>query len=369
MKPPSIPGYFSIPLLLACLCASPATAAQDAAKQKELAEARADLERASRRIAELANDGSRTVSTTTTRMRIGKPVLGVLLAPDAEEGVRITGVTPDSGADKAGLMAGDRLLRIDGKPVKGADGDARLEFARTALGDLKTGQPMQVTFQRRGQVRNIDVTPEANRSSLQLERLQDGLAPIAGLENVLPLISSAVSPNVMLELRRLGGDCTGNDCTLPVLSEALRWRGLNLASVDPQLGRYFGTDSGVLVVSTIPDLSGLQAGDVILEVEGKRVATPQEALRAMTARKPGEHATLRIMRDKSQRDAQVTVPERPQKLELVPAAPRPPAPPTAKPPAAPAAPPKAALLSSETSSIVFVPAEPAPASPSNSQTE
>ena len=366
MKSPSTPGYFSIPLLLACLCASPATAAQDAAKQKELAEARADLERASRRIAELATDGTRTVSTTTSRMRIGKPVLGVLLAPDAEEGVRITGVTPDSGADKAGLMAGDRLLRIGGKPVKGADGDMRLEYARTALSDLKTGQPMQVTFQRRGQVRNIDVTPEANRSSLQLERLQDGLAPIAGLENVLPLISSAVSPNVMLELRRLGSDCTGNDCTLPVLSEALRWRGLNLASVDPQLGRYFGTDSGVLVVSTIPDLSGLQAGDVILQVEGKPVATPQEALRAMTARKPGEHATLRIMRDKTQRDAQVTVPERPQTLELVPAAPRPPA--TRAPATAPT-PPKAALLSSETSSVVFVPAEPAPAAPSSSQTE
>ena len=45
-----------------------------------------------------------------------------------------------------------------------------------------------------------------------------------------------------------------------MLAEAFRWNGLNLASVDAKLGRYFGTDRGVLVLSSGPDLAGLQAG-------------------------------------------------------------------------------------------------------------
>ena len=67
------------------------------------------------------------------------------------------------------------------------------------------------------------------------------------------------------EIIRIGprGDCKGKNCKLPMLAEAFRWNGLNLASVDAQLGRYFGTDRGVLVLSAGADLAGLQAGDVI----------------------------------------------------------------------------------------------------------
>ena len=43
------------------------------------------------------------------------------------------------------------------------------------------------------------------------------------------------------------GDCgkgKGKDCGLPVIYEAFRWQGLNLASLDAGLGRYFGTAEG-----------------------------------------------------------------------------------------------------------------------------
>src|SRR3546814_7104594 len=86
-----------------------------------------------------------------------------------------------------------------------------------------------------------------------------------------------VPPKVHHEVIRSGPGvaCKGKDCDMPTLMSAFRWNGLNLATVDKQLGRYFGTDHGVLVLSN-GDLAGLQAGDVIQRIEGKAVARSEE---------------------------------------------------------------------------------------------
>src|SRR3546814_1216413 len=55
-----------------------------------------------------------------------------------------------------------------------------------------------------------------------------------------------VPPKVHHEVIRIGPGvaCKGKDCDMPTLMSAFRWNGLNLATVDKQLGRYFGTDHG-----------------------------------------------------------------------------------------------------------------------------
>src|SRR3546814_20271145 len=118
---------------------------------------------------------------------------------------------------------------------------------------------------------------------------------------------------------------------------AFRWNGLNLATVDKQLGRYFGIDHGVLVLSN-GELAGLQAGDVIQRIDGKAVASPREAMAAMGDKPGGAKVTVDYLRDRKAGKAQVTVP----KLAPLPpptappAPPKPPKPPTApQPPAAP----------------------------------
>src|SRR3546814_949207 len=70
-----------------------------------------------------------------------------------------------------------------------------------------------------------------------------------------------VPPKVHHEVIRIGPGvaCKGKDCDMPTLMSAFRWNGLNLATVDKQLGRYFGTDHGVLVLSN-GHRAGLQAG-------------------------------------------------------------------------------------------------------------
>ena len=119
---------------------------------------------------------------------------------------------------------------------------------------------------------------------------------------------------------------------MPMLAEAFRWNGLNLASVDANLGRYFGTSKGVLVLSTGPDLQGLQAGDVIQKIAGRVVNTPRDAMEALRAKDANAMALVEYMRDRKTASTRVKVPD----VSFIPPPP-PPAPPA--PPRAPKAPP------------------------------
>src|SRR5690606_6717002 len=119
-------------LALACAIAAPAMAADkdDAAQRKELDQARKELQAAAARVAELSRelqlDGDALRFVIDGAGVSAKPRLGVLLGVDEQSGVRIAGVTPGGGADKAGLKSGDRLLRIGGKAIAGSNGEARV---------------------------------------------------------------------------------------------------------------------------------------------------------------------------------------------------------------------------------------------------
>jgi hypothetical protein len=121
--------------------------------------------------------------------------------------------------------------------------------------------------------------------------------------------TAAIAPDVRTEIIRLGRDCKGDDCKFPALAEAFRWNGLNLASVDAQLGRYFGTSDGVLVLSTGKELEGLQAGDVIRKIDGKPVANPREAMEALRSQPAERKVPVEYLRDRASATAQISVPK------------------------------------------------------------
>jgi membrane-associated protease RseP (regulator of RpoE activity) len=144
-----------------------------------------------------------------------------------------------------------------------------------------------------------------------------------------------------------------------MLTEAFRWSGLNLATVDKDLGRYFGTDRGVLVLSTSTELAGLKAGDVIQSIDGKAVNSPREAMAALRNKPVDSQASVTYLRDRKTGTAQVKVPKLAQ-LQFPPAPPTPPAPPA--PPASPAPP---SHVTPPTAPVppAGVPAPPAPPAP------
>src|SRR5688500_6529580 len=91
----------------------PATVSAKTASDAPTAAARRDVDRAAKRCAELTGHAGDDERVHVFERRIGgRPVIGVLLASDAQAGVRVTGVTPESGAAKAGLKPGDRITSV-----------------------------------------------------------------------------------------------------------------------------------------------------------------------------------------------------------------------------------------------------------------
>jgi membrane-associated protease RseP (regulator of RpoE activity) len=349
-------------------------------------------------------------SCQVVMQRIGrKPVIGVVLAPDPQSGVRIAGVTPDGAAAGAGIRTGDRLVRIGGKAIAGATPEARVEEARTLLqaGDDKT--PVTLAYARDGRENEVSLTPKLDSrlmvftgdgrmmrpdGNVVVRQFPSGVIDITADRLQAKSLHGATGPGstdgphvfvftdtdqgasdadrttinrhvVRIEcgkgdkecLKRaeaqaplaIGGgprvqmfqfDCKpGESCAgQQRLAEAFRWNGLNLASVDAQLGRYFGTDKGVLVLSAGPSLDPLQTGDVIQRVDGQAVDTPRAVMDALRDRPAESMVTVAYLRDRKPGTARVKVPKVMAFPAIPPAPPAPPLPPKAglAPPAAPA---------------------------------
>lgn len=342
-------------------------------QRKELDAARDDLQRAAKRLAELSSHygahGPGGHGFDMETFAPSRPVIGVLLAPEPQGGVRISGVTPGGGAATAGLRSGDRLLRVNGKAIAGDSPEARVDSARALLQGLDEKTPVKLAYARDGREQEVSVTAKRDARMMVfagdgqgpgerviIRRIGDGKLELDGetVDFDLPGAQGRDGgPRVFAfrtgegddkgprterrivrieckdgkddcetrlgadggtrEIRRIsiGGECKpGEVCgSGKVLAEAFRWSGLNLASVDAQLGRYFGTDKGVLVLSAGPVLGALQPGDVILRVDGKTVATPREVMDALRGKPADSTVPVDYLRDRAPASAKIKVPE------------------------------------------------------------
>jgi Zn-dependent M28 family amino/carboxypeptidase len=76
---------------------------------------------------------------------------------DANDGLLLDGVRDDSPASKAGLKAGDKIVKLAGR-------DVRNVYDYTyALGEMKAGQDYEIEVRRAGQRLNLKITPAARK--------------------------------------------------------------------------------------------------------------------------------------------------------------------------------------------------------------
>lgn len=302
--------------------------------QQALAREQAHIAELSRQLALEAMD-----RTDWTRMLSPRPRLGVVLGEDDGPGLRITAVTPDGPAAEAGLQAGDRLLDVEGRALAGNTQAERVAILQEALESTPEGQPVRIGYQREGKRLSASLVPS---------RSQLGMAPIdqARLQASLARLRE-LAPERLVEFEHLTSIAPftawcldGDDCPGPAAFEALRWRGLRLATLEPKLGRYFGSEVGVLVLADRDGLlAGLEPGDVILAVDGAKVENQRQLLAALGRAEAGQTLRLDLLRDRKRRSLEATAPARPPAEDLLrrltpPAPPAPPAPP--RPPRVPA---------------------------------
>jgi aminopeptidase YwaD len=76
---------------------------------------------------------------------------------DTNDGLKLDGVRDDSPAAKAGLRAGDKIVKMAGREVK------NVYDYTYALGEMKAGQEYEVELIRDGKLLTLKITPEARK--------------------------------------------------------------------------------------------------------------------------------------------------------------------------------------------------------------
>ncbi|HEX3144291.1 MAG TPA: M20/M25/M40 family metallo-hydrolase [Pyrinomonadaceae bacterium] len=76
---------------------------------------------------------------------------------DANDGLKLDGVRDDSPASRAGLKAGDKVVKLAGRDVK------NVYDYTYALGEMKPGQEYEVEVMRDGQRLKMKITPEGRK--------------------------------------------------------------------------------------------------------------------------------------------------------------------------------------------------------------
>ena len=237
----------------------------------------------------------------------GRPRIGVTLDYRADKerdriGAQVEAVTPDGPADKAGLKSGDIITRFNGTALGGLKGDDEdesgpaqklVELARK----LEPGDTAEVEYRRGADAKKTKVVAR-DLSARGMAR---------GFRMEMPDLPRW---DVDRELTRMPLMLEGGPGDLRVLV-GRGPGGLELATVNPELGEYLGAKEGVLVLETPRDSTlPLKAGDVILTIDGRTPTSEAHARRILGSYDAGETAKLDILRKQKKLTLSWKVPER-----------------------------------------------------------
>jgi serine protease Do len=95
------------------------------------------------------------------------------------------------------------------------------------------------------------------------------------------------------------------------------WLGVSLQPLTPELAASFGVKDGkgALVSEVVPDSpaarAGLRAGDVVIEINGRKVDHPADLARTVGLASPGDDARIKVWRDQRERTIEVKLRESP----------------------------------------------------------
>src|SRR5256712_6172769 len=93
-------------------------------------------------------------------------------------------------------------------------------------------------------------------------------------------------------------------------SFGMPWGDLELVGLNPDLGEYFGTKEGELVVKAPADSSlPVKGGDVILSISGRKPSSPSHAMRILRSYEAGETVSIELMRKQKRLTVAWKVPE------------------------------------------------------------
>ena len=134
-----------------------------------------------------ADDGPKATPPPSRAPITGLPWLGVSMDNGGDLGVRVENVVRGSPAERGGIVAGDRIVAIDGARVT-APGHVSRTVAMHKVGDTVT-----LGLERTGNARSASVVLGTRPSSDELLRMHLVGAPAPAWSNVTPLSGAPAS--------------------------------------------------------------------------------------------------------------------------------------------------------------------------------
>jgi S1-C subfamily serine protease len=206
--------------------------------------------------------------------------------------VRIVSVSPGGPAASAGLKSGDLITSFNGKPLKGTGDQPVSEQLVSLIAATKAGESVPLEYQRDGSTIKTTIRP-ANLPQVRRNLRIDGMPDLPQLREWRDFDPHL--PGGMFGLARRDSGGFGS---------------AELVELSPALGRYFGTDKGLLVVRAPKEASlKLQDGDVLLDIDGRTPGSVGHASQILNSYRPGESLKLHIMRQQKRIELQITLPE------------------------------------------------------------
>lgn len=200
---------------------------------------------------------------------------------DGSGGLLVTVVQTASPAAKAGLQPDDVIVAMNGKRLRDP---AELGSMVTALAP---GRKVRLQVFRAGQTSHVSA--------------------------VLAAREPRPAPEPLVRFDLPAPDTFFTDMPSP----ALRWRnsimGVEYEGVDSQLAQFFGVKQGVLIRLVQPGSAasegGLHAGDVVIKLNGKTVASPRDFALALQNRGRGAQSVpIDVVRNHKQHEMKLKLP-------------------------------------------------------------
>jgi serine protease Do len=235
------------------------------------------------------------------KMQDLSPAMAKALQLDDESGgILVSEVVDDSPAAAAGLEDGDVILEFAGKEI-----DDTSDLSR-AVRRSEPGETVDVVVIRNGTRRTIPVElGEREEDEIHIVRRgKDG--EIMEWHGRPPLPDTWTKDD--FKAFKLHGMFDHG------------WLGIHHQELNEQLGEYFGVadGKGVLIAEVEEDSpaagAGLQAGDVIVAIDGEEIGSQSELRHEMGDTEPDQEISLEIVRQGNRRDVSVTLGEMPEDL-------------------------------------------------------
>ncbi len=256
---------------------------------KEVRELRTELNNLKYR-----NNLSGTAVRNVSVVNAGGGFLGIVPGERTESGgVTISEIVDNSGAEKAGLRAGDVIVELDGKKVESHTDITGVISAK------KPNETIAVTVQRDGTEQTISATLGSRQRTSWTYISTNENTP--GESKTVKININGLSKNWENSLTALdqynsikwySEKETGNPC------EKLReMRSAALLGVYVNYNAKSGVGIQDIISHTGAQSSGLQSGDIITSVSGTEVNSYIELRKVVTAHKPGETVVVTFLRD------------------------------------------------------------------------